>query len=215
MESKRIKKISLIGKLNVGKRTLLNYFVYNKKQKLWDLSILKSGIRNDSIQKSSDVHVKLVKFLIYDITLNPINFSNKSDVLISKIILSDLIYILVDITEGIQKETRDVLRYLMQHKKKFGIILNKIDKIQGWVNLKISKFEKSFNNQNKFAKFEFKRLTDKILIECTSLSINTKLHYIINENGSDESISIIPISAKSGEGVIDLIPITQNYFRKH
>ncbi|MCK9323110.1 MAG: translation initiation factor IF-2 [Candidatus Methanomethylophilaceae archaeon] len=117
--------------------------------------------------------------------------------------LADLAVLVIDIREGIMPQTIESIHILRQYKTPFVIALNKIDTIEGWIG----------EDGRPFI------LSEKVQQEHTLEVFNEKLYNVISqlaENGvsSDrydriddfrKAVALVPISAKSGEGVPDLL----------
>lgn len=115
--------------------------------------------------------------------------------------LCDLVVLVVDITSGLEKQTISSLLEIVDKNIPFVVVLNKLDKIYGWKSSLISK--DNINQQLPSTKDEFKRKVDYITVQFAENKVNAKLYY---ENKDLETYcSMIPVSAKTGEGIPDLI----------
>ncbi|MBS3056402.1 MAG: translation initiation factor IF-2 [Candidatus Aenigmarchaeota archaeon] len=132
--------------------------------------------------------------------------------------IADIAILLVDINEGIMPQTKECLEILRALKTPFIIALNKIDKIQGWSTEQnqYPLFSKNFENQSETARDLF----------------NEKFYTFVghlSEHGFDsdrfdnivdftKQIAIVPISAKTGEGIPELLAIlsglAEKFFKK-
>jgi translation initiation factor 5B len=141
--------------------------------------------------------------------------------------VSDLAVIVVDIFKGLEKQTLQCLELLQERKLPYIIAINKIDRIHKWTQkraepnktqsdlgtpLKVSLAEQSSEVTSLFRKSIF-----NIQKQLGDLNIDAQLYY---ENTTpDDTISMVPISAITGEGIPDLImliaKITDRNFRKH
>ncbi|OYT35004.1 MAG: translation initiation factor IF-2 [Candidatus Aenigmarchaeota archaeon ex4484_52] len=131
--------------------------------------------------------------------------------------LADISILLIDITEGIKPQTIECIEILKNNKTPFCIAANKIDKIPGWVSLKNACFEDAFKAQEKNVKNDFEIKLYKLIGDLTQYGFNADLYSRITS--FENTICTIPISAKTGEGVSDLISIvvglSQKYLKKN
>ena len=116
--------------------------------------------------------------------------------------LADLAILVIDINDGIKPQTQEVLDILKMNKIPFIVALNKIDNISGWrkqsESLKESIDMQAVNVKNSFQ--------EKLLTLVGSLQhhgFDAKPFYEV-ENFSKE-LALIPCSAKTGEGINELI----------
>ncbi len=116
--------------------------------------------------------------------------------------LADLAVLVIDVNEGIKPQTSEVIQILKHNKTPFIIALNKIDKIHGWKkineNLKTSIESQALNAKQNF---DEKYLT--IVGSLNSYGFDADLYYNITD--FTKKIAIIPCSAKTGEGIQELI----------
>ena len=116
--------------------------------------------------------------------------------------LADIAILLIDINDGIKPQTQEVIDILKLNKIPFIIALNKIDNISGWRklsdNLKENLDKQSVNTKNSFQ--------EKLLTLEGSLhhhGFNAKPYYEVTD--FTKELALIPCSAKSGEGIQELI----------
>ena len=117
--------------------------------------------------------------------------------------LADIAVLVIDIREGLKPQTIESIKILRQFKTPFIIAMNKIDTIQGWM----SETGRPFI------------LGEKVQQEHTINALNEKMYNIIAMLASEgisadrydriedftKTIALIPISAKEGEGIPDLL----------
>ena len=117
--------------------------------------------------------------------------------------LADLAVLVIDIKEGLMPQTIESIRILRQHKTPFVIALNKVDTIQGW----------NCEDGRPFI------LSEKAQQEHTLAAFNDRLYNIIAQLSNEgvpadrydriddftKAVALVPISAKEGEGIPDLL----------
>ena len=118
--------------------------------------------------------------------------------------LCDIAIVVVDITGGLEQQTIQSINILVESKIKFVFALNKIDRMYGWSSVDNRDIQTSLN-ENLISNGEFKNRLHDITTQIMSVGLNAKLFW---ENDSpQDTISICPISAKSGEGISDLLKL--------
>ena len=127
--------------------------------------------------------------------------------------LCDMAILVVDILVGIQKQTLECIKLLISSKKLFVIALNKVDLLYGWKSAKNISIRSSLKNQEKHVLAEFDSRVRHIWTQFQELGHNTELYYK-NKNFVD-IISMVPISAITGEGISDLLMLLAQLSQKY
>ena len=116
--------------------------------------------------------------------------------------LADLAILVVSIKEGIKPQTAEVLQILKANKVPFLIALNKVDTISGWQKgergMKESAGSQALNVSQEFQ--------EELLTFQGSLrehGFDSDLYYEMND--FSKKIAIVPCSAKTGEGISELL----------
>jgi translation initiation factor 5B len=116
--------------------------------------------------------------------------------------LCDIAVVVIDIVHGLEQMTIQSIRMLVESNIKFIFALNKIDRLFGW-NSDNTVDIKLLLEQNESCMNEFNNRLSFITTQIMENGLNTKLFW---ENDSfEDTISICPISAKTGDGIPDLI----------
>jgi translation initiation factor 5B len=119
--------------------------------------------------------------------------------------LADLAVLTIDINEGFLPQTIESLNILKKAKTPFVVAANKIDRIHGWQTHENAPFGKGYEKQVSHVQQEL----DKKLYEL----IGKLYEYGFSADRYDRiadfrtTISVIPVSAKTGEGVPDLLMV--------
>lgn len=118
--------------------------------------------------------------------------------------LADLAVLVVDINEGFKPQTYESIRILKQYKTPFIVAANKVDAISGWQT-----FKDVAKTRIEHQRVNVKRSFEEKLYEMIGALSENKLNADLYFNISDfrKTIGIIPISAKTGEGIPELLMI--------
>lgn len=116
--------------------------------------------------------------------------------------LADLAVLVIDINDGIKPQTAEVIQILKHNKTPFIIALNKIDNISGWRKLD-EDLKKSIESQQQNVKQIFDEKYMTLMGSLNSYGFDADLFYNIKD--FTKKIALIPCSAKTGEGIQDLV----------
>ena len=116
--------------------------------------------------------------------------------------LADLAVLVISITEGIKPQTAEVLQILKHNKTPFIIALNKIDNISGW-RKQDENLKKSIEMQAQNTKQKFDENYMTLIGSLNSYGFDSDLFYNISD--FTKKIALIPCSARTGEGISELI----------
>ncbi|MDO5852035.1 MAG: translation initiation factor IF-2 [Methanobacteriaceae archaeon] len=116
--------------------------------------------------------------------------------------LADIAILILDVNEGFKPQTFEALNILKSTKTPFVVAANKIDRINGWNTSSLS-FTEAIKNQHKKIAFELDQLIYNIVGILHEEGFESERFDRINDFASQ--ISIIPISAKTGEGLPELL----------
>lgn len=117
--------------------------------------------------------------------------------------VSHLPILVVDIIKGLEKQGEQCIELLNKYKTQFIIALNKLDRIQGWNPTTSKSLKGAFPKQNKRTISSIKDYSNKIICQLNELGINSALYY--ENNDPKNIVSMVPVSARTGEGVADLM----------
>jgi translation initiation factor 5B len=126
--------------------------------------------------------------------------------------LADLAILVVDIMEGFQPQTYEALNILKIYKVPFLVAANKIDRIQGWEPFEGFPFTHAFSKQNDRAR---EVLEDKIYEMVGVLhEQDFQSERFDRVERFEKQVSIVPVSAKTGEGIPELLMILTGLAQK-
>ena len=116
--------------------------------------------------------------------------------------LADLAILIVDINEGFKPQTIEAINILKMYKTPFVVAANKIDKIFGWESHPGNSFTQSFQEQAPSVQQDLNQKLYELVGELHKLGFQSERFDRISSYASQ--ISIIPVSASTGEGIIEL-----------
>jgi len=127
--------------------------------------------------------------------------------------LADLAILIVDINEGFKPQTYEALNILKMYKTPFIVAANKVDKIFGWQPTERAPFLQSFLKQPQ----NVQEKVDTGLYELVGILHDEGFESERFDRISDfaRQISIVPISAKTGEGVPELLAMLMGLAKQY
>ena len=130
--------------------------------------------------------------------------------------VADIAILVVDVVRGFEPQTYESLSILKNRKTPFIVAANKIDAIPGWVNHPNMTFRESFNHQDPSVR---RQLDDLLyLLMGTFSRLGFKAERFDRVTNFTNTIAISPVSAKTGEGIPELLAIliglTQQYMQE-
>jgi len=117
--------------------------------------------------------------------------------------LADIAILVIDINEGLKPQTIETIQILKSNKTPFVIAFNKIDNISGWQSGEF--FFENYDKQAMRIKQDFDEKMYVIISALNSHGLNPELYTKIQD--FTKNIAIVPCSARSGEGVSEIIAI--------
>lgn len=126
--------------------------------------------------------------------------------------ISDIAILVVDIEEGVQPQTEEAIKILRQSQTPFVIALNKVDKLPGWKS-ETEYFSQNIQNQSDNVVQKLDKRIYELMGELNEYG------FVIDRfdrvDNFTEKIGVIPTSAKTGEGLPELLMVVsglaQNY----
>jgi translation initiation factor 5B len=127
--------------------------------------------------------------------------------------ISDIAILVIDVTEGIQPQTEEALKILNDSGTPFVIALNKIDTLHGW-NSKHQLFSKNIKEQNER---NINALDEKIYELMSDLheEVEITADRFDRVDSFQKKAAIVPISAKTGEGIPELLMVVTGLAQKY
>lgn len=129
--------------------------------------------------------------------------------------VADFAIVVVDIMEGFQPQTYEAIELLKERRVPFLIAANKIDRIPGWKSHPDEPFIFTIKKQDPQVQALLERKVYEIVGKMYELGLPAELFTRIKD--FTKAIAIVPVSAKTGEGIPELLAVlaglTQQYLR--
>ena len=126
--------------------------------------------------------------------------------------LADIAVLVVDLNEGIKLQTVECIDILKQYKTPFVVALNKIDMLTAWnSNSKISLLE-NIQKQRENAMLLLEKKLYEVVGKLSEFGFNAERFDRVEDY--TKQIAIIPISAKTGEGLAELLMVMTGLSQK-
>ena len=119
--------------------------------------------------------------------------------------LADLAVLIIDINEGIKPQTEEAITILRTFRTPFIVAANKIDLIPGWQSIEYAPFVRTYSQQDDFTRERIDNRIYELIGELYKYGFSADRFDRISD--FTKTVAIIPISAKTGEGVPELLMI--------
>ena len=202
--------VSVLGHVDHGKTTLLDYIrgstIADKEAGGITQHIGATEIPNDTIEEIcgnfiSRLSIKdLIPGLFFIDTPGHAAFTSLRK---RGGALADLAVLIVDINEGFKPQTFEALNILKMYRTPFIVVANKIDMLFGWESHEGVSFKESFNQQAPSVQQDLDTKVYELVGTLHKEGFQSERFDRVSNFASQ--ISIIPISAKSGEGIIEVL----------
>ncbi|MDP2750561.1 MAG: translation initiation factor IF-2 [Nanoarchaeota archaeon] len=127
--------------------------------------------------------------------------------------LADIAILVIDMNEGFKPQTLEAIEILKKYKTPFVIAANKVDLIKGWrSNPKIG-LMKNIMEQNADVQKELDERLYRLVGQLYDLGFNSERFDRVDDY--QKNISMIPTSAKTGEGLPELLMVVAGLAQKY
>ncbi|MGI0080281.1 MAG: translation initiation factor IF-2 [Nitrososphaerales archaeon] len=129
---------------------------------------------------------------------------------------ADISILVMDIQKGLEMQTHESLEILKLRKVPFVVALNKVDTVAGWRKGKTTFITQSIKEQQKSVQDILDEKIYTVVGGLSRVGFNSEALYRVKD--FTKEIAIVPVSAKTGEGIPELIAsligLTQVYLQK-
>jgi len=212
--------IALIGHIDHGKSSILDYIRESSiikseaggiTQKISSFKISLDEIKKICGSLIESSKIKIPGFLMIDTpghaAFNSLRKRGGN--------LADIAILVVDLNEGLKDQTLECLEILKITKTPFIIAANKLDLVAGWNSTKIS-FLSSYQKQSQSTQRAYETKLYELVGKIYEQGFETDQFDRIDDY--TKKVAVIPCSAKSGEGIPELLSIlvglTQKFLEK-
>jgi len=119
--------------------------------------------------------------------------------------IADFAILVIDITAGVMPQTVESIEILKSRKTPFVIAANKVDLIKGWLEQNTLSITASLQKQQNSVRRELEAKIYQIIGKLSELGVNSDL--FMNIRDFRKTVPIVPVSAKTGEGISELIAV--------
>jgi translation initiation factor 5B len=119
--------------------------------------------------------------------------------------VSDIAVLLIDVLRGFEAQTYESLDILKSRRTPFLVAANKIDRITGWKPKNTSSFIESYKDQDPYVRQDLDEHLYEIIGKFSQLGFRADRFDKIAD--FTHTIAIIPTSAKTGEGITEVVAI--------
>ncbi len=129
--------------------------------------------------------------------------------------VADIAILVVDVLRGLEAQTYECIDILKEKKTPFLIAANKIDRLPGWKPMDGETFTASYRQQDPYVRQSLDENLYRIMGSFSRLGFKTDKFN--NVKDFTKTIAIVPTSAKTGEGIPELLAVliglTQQYLQ--
>ncbi|MBQ2226565.1 MAG: translation initiation factor IF-2 [Methanobrevibacter sp.] len=202
--------VSVLGHVDHGKTTLLDYIrgstIADKEAGGITQHIGATEIPNDTIEEICGNFIS--KLTIKDLIPGLFFIDTPGHAAFTSLrkrggALADLAILIVDINDGFKPQTFEALNILKMYRTPFIVVANKVDMIFGWETHEGVSFKESFNQQAPSVQQDLDTKVYEIVGTLHKEGFQSERFDRVSNFASQ--ISIIPISARSGEGIIEVL----------
>ena len=126
--------------------------------------------------------------------------------------LADVAVLVVDVNEGFKPQTEEAIEILKKFKTPFIIAANKIDLISGYRSSK-GNFIGNISKQHDLVKQALEEKIYKIVAKLSVFNLNSERFDRVDDY--TKQIAIVPVSAKTGEGISELLMVLVGLEKKY
>jgi translation initiation factor 5B len=130
--------------------------------------------------------------------------------------VADIAILVIDVLKGFEAQTYECIEILRTRKTPFLVAANKIDRIPGWKSYSDTPFLKSYQMQDPYVQEDLDNRLYSIIGVFSRLGFSAERFDRIKD--FTKTVAIVPTSAKTGEGVTELLMVlvglAQQYLKR-
>ena len=130
--------------------------------------------------------------------------------------VADIAIVVIDVLRGFEAQTYECIEILKARKTPFLVAANKIDRVPGWKSYPDTPFSKTYQLQDPYVRQDLDNRVYDVIGVFSRLGF--RVDRFDNIKDFTKTIAIVPTSAKTGEGITELLMVlvglTQQYLKK-
>jgi translation initiation factor 5B len=127
--------------------------------------------------------------------------------------VADIAILVIDVLRGFEAQTRECIDILKARKTPFLVAANKIDRLPGWKSNPDEAFLASYRNQDPYVRQDLDEHLYTIMGTFSRLDFRADRFDKISD--FTRNIAIVPTSAKTGEGIPELLAVLVGLTQQH
>ena len=130
--------------------------------------------------------------------------------------LADIAVLVVDVTDGFQPQTEEAVDILRRTQTPFVVAANKVDAVPGWNPTEDAPIQASYEGQPERVRRDLDEALYDIIGDLSAADFSADFYWRVRN--FRDTVGVVPCSAKTGEGVPDLLAVlmglSQRYMRE-
>ncbi|MDH7563659.1 MAG: translation initiation factor IF-2 [Candidatus Bathyarchaeota archaeon] len=131
--------------------------------------------------------------------------------------VADIAILVIDVMHGFEAQTYESLDILRSRRTPFLVAANKIDRVNGWKPCPGEMFLEAYRRQDAFVREDLDNRLYEMMGVFSRIGRNADRFDKVTD--FTKTVAIVPTSAKTGEGVMELLAVlvglTQQHLKKH
>lgn len=127
--------------------------------------------------------------------------------------LADIAILVVDVGDGFQPQTEEALDILRRTNTPFVVAANKIDTVPGWNPREDVPIRASYDQQSDRTRDRLDEALYDIIGSLSDHDLSSDLYWRVQD--FQANVGVVPVSAKTGEGIADLLAVLMGLSQRY
>jgi len=127
--------------------------------------------------------------------------------------LADIAVLVVDVMDGFQPQTEEAIDILRRTQTPFILAANKVDTVPGWNPQEEAPIQQSMEAQSDRARSDLEERLYELIGELSSADFSSDFYWRVQDFRN--TIGVVPVSAKTGEGIPDLLAVLMGLSQRY
>jgi len=127
--------------------------------------------------------------------------------------LADIAILVVDVNDGFQPQTLEAIDILKRTQTPFIVAANKVDTTPGWNPNPDTPIQESMDGQSKNATDRLNEALYEIIGELSDQGFSADMYWRVQN--FQRNVGVVPVSAKTGEGIPDLLAVLMGLSQRY